>query len=103
MAVEDLRPNVEKGLQANYLAPDGYRYGVMFSDGSVADYWNGVTQRDRASEYLERTTRMYAGDRITLARWQPPRGPWTRVLPPVRTQEDDGSDLATTTEAVNDR
>ena len=31
----------ENGLPANYLAPDGYRYGVMFNDGSVSERWNG--------------------------------------------------------------
>lgn len=62
----------------NYYAPDGWRYGVMFGDGSVASYWNGRTQREHASEFAEDTARTYAPDRITLARRRPP-GPWERV------------------------
>ena len=77
----------ENGLPANYLAPDGYRYGVMFTDGSVAEYWNGRTQRERAEEYAAKVvadqTAWSGGrhDHITLAR-QRPGEPWTRVIPP---------------------
>ena len=41
-------------MQNNYYAPDGYRYGVMFNDGSVTDQWNGSTQRERAAAYVLR-------------------------------------------------
>ena len=34
--------------QSNYYASDGYRYGVMFSDGSVRHAWTGESQRERA-------------------------------------------------------
>lgn len=33
---------------------EGWHYGVMFRDGSVACSWNGSTQRQRAQEYLDR-------------------------------------------------
>jgi hypothetical protein len=29
-------PSTEIDVAQNFFAPDGYRYGVMFSDGSVA-------------------------------------------------------------------
>lgn len=38
----------------NTYAPDGYRYGAMFTDGSVAHWWNGRTQRARVEEFIER-------------------------------------------------
>jgi len=42
---------------ANFYAPDGYRYGVRFRDGSVADWWNGRTQLQRAREARDRWVR----------------------------------------------
>jgi hypothetical protein len=73
--------------QTNYWAPDGYRYGVMFDDGSVADLWNGESQRERAEQYLESTAGWLATtlgrpstDRITLARMALGE-PWERVEP----------------------
>lgn len=81
---------IEKDVPANYYAPDGYRYGVMFSDGSVAAYWNGRTQRERAEEYrdtvLADQRERLAGterkpDNVTLARRALGQS-WTRVIPP---------------------
>lgn len=69
------------GDVTNYLAPDGYRYGVMFNDGSVLDRWNGRTQRERASEAAERWAREFAPDNITVARRRHGE-PWTRVNAP---------------------
>lgn len=39
--------------RAQLLAPDGYRYGVQFTDGTVTDRWMGPTQRQRAFEFIE--------------------------------------------------
>lgn len=51
------------------FGPDGYRYGVRFdSDGSVASYWNGATQKRRAGEYLAKLAGKYRRDRFTLVR-----------------------------------
>lgn len=73
----------------NQLAPDGYRYGVMFNDGSVAERWNGRTQRERAQEYAAAVVARqiayiaerqldWQHDNITLAR-RLPNGRWERV------------------------
>jgi hypothetical protein len=62
----------------NRYAPDGYRYGVMFDDGSVAHRWNGATQRERAESYLAQMLELFPGDNITLARARPD-GTWKRV------------------------
>jgi len=48
--------------------PDGYRYGVRFSDGSVRAIWNGKTQRERAEEEAARLAVAYAPDRYELVR-----------------------------------
>lgn len=64
--------------QANYVAPDGYRYGVMFNDGSVTERWNGHTQRQRAELHAWLWALLYKPDNITLAR-RLPDGPWERV------------------------
>lgn len=71
--------------QTNYWAPDGYRYGVMFDDGSIADLWNGRTQRERAEQYLADTVTFLTDslgrpprDRITLARMKLGE-PWERL------------------------
>ena len=80
--------NVENGLPANYLAPDGYRYGVMFNDGSVAARWNGKTQRRRAAEYAKNCAADFHPDNITLARWKPGDEWYTRVLPPAEETPD---------------
>ena len=61
----------------NETAPDGYRYGVMFNDGSVEDRWNGRTQRQHAQAEADRLARRYAPDNITLARRLPGQ-PWRR-------------------------
>lgn len=77
----------------NTFAPDGYRYGVMFSDGSVAQRWCGDTQRQRAEAYRDEVLadqRAWLAkfsrsrrepDHITLARWRPGE-PWERVVTP---------------------
>jgi hypothetical protein len=79
----------EKDAPRNYLAPDGYRYGVMFSDGSVSERWNGRTQREQAQRDADDAAREYAPDRITLARRKPGE-PWERVIPPGVTAIEDG-------------
>lgn len=63
----------------NYLAPDGYRYGVMYSDGSVGEWFNGRTQRARAAAMAAEDAVRYAPDNITLARKRP-GGRWERVV-----------------------
>jgi hypothetical protein len=63
----------------NAFAPDGFRYGVMFSDGSVREHWNGRTQRGHAEAYARMMRANYPGDHITLAR-RPPGGRWVRVV-----------------------
>ena len=76
-------------IKPNTLAPDGYRYGVMFNDGSVSHRWNGANQRERAQEaaatiLLEQITYLRGTDRqpdnITLCR-RLPDGEWERVDP----------------------
>ncbi len=76
----------------NNYAPDGYQYGVMFSDGSVRHCWNGPTQRERAQDcaagiLLEQITYLESRgitnrqpDNITLCR-RLPEGEWERVEP----------------------
>lgn len=78
--------------QSNYFAEDGYRYGVMFNDGSVAEYWNGKTQRYHAEAYLAKVLEEhrlwrehhpspdpnYMPDHITLARARLGQ-PWERI------------------------
>lgn len=89
--------------QTNYWAPDGYRYGVMFDDGAVADLWNGSTQRERAEEYLAKTLAFVSNalhrpsrDRITLARMRSGE-PWERydelVLAPDLEEEEARADV----------
>lgn len=74
-------------VASNYWAPDGYRYGVMYADGSVAARWSGRTQRARAQENLEQVIADLTAwlgrpprDLITLARCQPGE-PWERISP----------------------
>lgn len=84
----------ESEVAPNYCAPDGYRYGVMFHDGSVADWWNGRTQRERAEEHarrwLEQARESAKGrafiDTYTVVRHRPGQ-PWTSVTAPARTNE----------------
>lgn len=79
--------------QTNYFAEDGYRYGVMFGDGSVAEYWNGKTQRYHAEAYLAKVLEehrrwreagaaegmpQHSPDVITLARARLGQ-PWERI------------------------
>lgn len=64
--------------QSNFPSPDGYRYGVMFQDGSVIHHWNGQTQRTRAEWFLQYWQEVCPGDHITLARRRP-GGLWERV------------------------
>lgn len=76
--------SLSKGHGAeNYVAPDGYRYGVMFGDGSVAHYWNGRTQRERAEEFLVDVSTRWPRDatRYALVRCRPGE-PWTRITSP---------------------
>ena len=83
--------HAETDRTPNYLAPDGYRYGVMFNDGSVAERWTGRTQRERAEDYARRVVAAqmdWCGrhDHITLARHLPGE-PWERVIPPAQTPD----------------
>ena len=50
--------------EGNFYAPDGYRYGVMFADGSVRNIWNGKTQRQRAEEEAVLLDAKYHRDNI---------------------------------------
>ena len=62
----------------NYYAPDGYRYGVMYHDGSVSSRWNGATQRQQAERQAAEDARTYHPDDITLVRHES-GGAWERV------------------------
>ena len=77
----------EKATPANYYAPDGYRYGVMFNDGSVGEWFNGRTQREQAEREAAQCNQMFPRDNITVARRRP-GGPWERHFQPVK--ESDG-------------
>ena len=57
------------------LAPDGYRYGIRFVDGSISERWNGSTQRERVEEEAGRMATLYSRDRIYPVRRRPD-GPW---------------------------
>lgn len=59
----------------NYAAPDGFRYGVMFNDGSVMTVWNGRTQRQRAEEAARECATRWKRDRIVAVR-KVVAGPW---------------------------
>jgi uncharacterized protein YodC (DUF2158 family) len=69
---------------SNYYAPDGFRYGMRFRDGSVAEWWNGRTQRARAFEAANRYTaealdspfaKHYRSGEYLVVR-RSPGGPW---------------------------
>jgi hypothetical protein len=69
---------------ANYLAPDGYRYGVQWRDGSVANRWNGRTQADRARQYLadviaQQLADVGRHDVLVLVRRRSDADPWEPV------------------------
>lgn len=65
-------------MRPGWAAPDGYRYGVMFSDGSIRQAWNGRTQRLHAEIVAERLAVEYPGDDITVARCLPGQS-WVRL------------------------
>lgn len=66
---------------SNLFAPDGYRYGVMDSDGFVSDCWNGQMQRELAQEYADECMAQWPGENITLCRRLPYRvNEWERVV-----------------------
>jgi hypothetical protein len=80
------RPMFALGGGAMITAPDGYQYGVRFTDGSVAARWSGRTQCQRAEEYLERVLALQRAwiaesgydrepDRLVLVRRRPGE-PW---------------------------
>mgnify|MGYP001792634224 CR=1 FL=1 len=55
---------------------EGWQYGVMFMDGSVARRWNGNTQERLAREYVAECQHQYLNDNIRLVRrwvgsWEP--------------------------------
>lgn len=58
-------------MKPNYVAPDGYRYGVQFTDGSVRHVWNGRTQRQHAESEADRLARLYTPDCIVAVRRVP--------------------------------
>lgn len=67
---------------------DGYQYGVRFSDGGVAAYWNGHTQREQAERYMAAILEEYGDhprfDRSRYALVRHRRGePWEVVESPV--------------------
>ena len=81
-------PNADKAVPANFYASDGYRYGVMFGDGSVGEWYNGESQRQRAEEEAraivdEQLAKYGRHDHISVAR-RLPGGPWERLKSPVR-------------------
>lgn len=84
MEPRHIHPRAGSGPIVSYLcsgarlAPDGYQYGVMFSDGSVWDRWNGRTQRERAAATAAILRDQYPPDNITLARRLPGQS-WERV------------------------
>jgi hypothetical protein len=61
----------------NFYTPDGYRYGVMFYDGSVSNIWNGRSQRERAEKEAERLNQEYPRDNIHPVRRAPDSQVWT--------------------------
>lgn len=89
-------PATEADYAANHVAPDGYRYGVMFNDGSVVDYWNGRTQRQQAEEHAAKWSaeaREWANgqwliDPHRVVR-RMPGGPWEVVIPPASTTHEE--------------
>ena len=63
---------------ANLYAPDGYRYGVRYHDGSIATLFTGSTQRRRAEEKAQDVRHRFPGDEISVVRrargssiWEP--------------------------------
>lgn len=56
-------------------ALDGYQYGAMFEDGSVARRWNGRTQRRKVEEYIHEQC-----PHCLLVRRRP-GGEWEEVWP----------------------
>lgn len=71
----------ERRSLRNQYDAEGYRYGVQFSDGGVADYWNGRTQRQRAAAYLAELFTRYQRSRpddYALVRRRP-GGRWEKV------------------------
>jgi hypothetical protein len=67
----------------NYFAPDGYRYGVMFGDGSIRTRWNGRTQRERAEEEAAALAVTYYPDTYVVVR-RALGGEWQRCPDPAR-------------------
>jgi len=71
-------PTADTAAADARFKPDGYHYGVRFSDGSVAAYWNGYSQRERALDYRDMLRAEYPRDTFTLVRHR--RGePWEAV------------------------
>lgn len=73
---------------SNYLAPDGFRYGIRFRDGSVASWWNGRTQRRRVFDAIEEWraralagpfARNYLPNDHLVVRRRSPDDPWEVV------------------------
>lgn len=60
------------------------RWGVMFCDGSVRSCWNGRTQRQRATAYVQDYARKYTDYPVTLAYREEPGSPWVRVVPDTK-------------------
>lgn len=75
----EIRDTEEDEEPSGYYMSDGYRYGVMFSDGSVGDHWNGFTQRAQAARIATNYAALYSRDNITLAR-RKKNGEWERVV-----------------------
>lgn len=61
------------------FAEDGYRYGVMDSDGFVVDNWNGIHQRLHAQAFADECMAQWPGENITLCRRLPYSKEWERI------------------------
>ena len=46
----------------------GFRYGVMFNDGSVRNVWSGASQRERALAAYQKISADYPNDNIRFVR-----------------------------------
>jgi len=67
---------VSKARGDSRYGPDGYRYGVRFSDGSIRCIWNGRTQAERATEEAARLGVEYPTEVFVVVRQHWSGGDW---------------------------